>query len=111
MTILEAYKFKVGNDVSDADAIAALQFVGLDPDATWDANDNSTKCTFYGAVLNALSANNMGIKQESEGGYSITYDSAMKGKYLENLANESGCQELMDKYSTVPVIKNKSYLW
>lgn len=100
MTNLQAFLLKVGKDITNEDAEALLEFNGIDPNGVWNANDKSVKCPFYGAVLGYLDQSGVGITQVSEGGYSITYDRDAKAKYIERLANESGCPDLIKKYRT-----------
>lgn len=109
MTLTEAFVFKAGNGVSNTDAAAALQFAGLSPNETW--NPSGANCSFYKALLGYLERDGVGIRSESEGGYSKTYDTADKADYLSGLADESGCTDLIDKYSQQPKIRNKSYMW
>ena len=111
MTLSEAFMFKAGNGISQTDANANLTFIGLEPTDLWNPDDAEQKCAFYGALLDYLSKDNVGVKSESEGGYSKTYDTENKGSYLMLLANESGCQRLIDKYNSQPKIVNKSYIW
>jgi len=111
MTNLEAFKFKAGNGVSDEDATAALNFAEVDSAGTWNPNDGAAKCAFYGALLAYLDKDNVGIRQETEGGYSKSYDTVAKGAYMSKLADESGCANLIDKYGTQPKVRNKSYVW
>lgn len=110
MTLKEAFIFKAGDGISDTDAVSVLDFAGLDPNSIWDA-DSSQRCAFYDALLGYLESNNVGVSSESEGGYSKSYDTVGKGKYLSNLANESGCSALIDKYNQQPKVQDKSYLW
>lgn len=110
MTVLEAYKFKVGNGISDSAAAAALSFAGVNPDDTWSP-DYVGKCAFYAAVIGALSAEGMGVSSITEGGYSITYNKDEKNKHLQFLAEESGCKELIAKYTTGLKVQNISNRW
>lgn len=111
MTLSEAFVFKTGNQISASDADMHLGFVGLNPTDTFDPNNLDQKCKFYEALLAYLSQDGIGVKSITEGGYSIVYDIDLKGKALENLALESGCNQLIDKYSFYPRVQNKSYMW
>ncbi len=108
MTLSFALQTRTGLD--EAIASAELEFAGLDPSASWDACDQSMKCKFYKAMLLYMAKDNEGVKQVSEGGYSITYDKDDKARLLQGIAEESGCSELIEKF-TVGVVKNKSNLW
>lgn len=111
MTLKEAFVFKSGSSVSETDAATVLEFAGLNPDAEWNPNDAAAKCKFYDALLGYLAQDNVGVSSVSEGGYSISYDKESKGKHLYRLAQESGCQSLIDKYDSQPIVQNKSFLW
>lgn len=111
MTLLEAFIFKSGGVVSSADATNHLAFAGLDPSAQYDPNNQEQKCLFYGALLGYMAQDNVGVKSISEGGYSISYDKDQKAKYLSDLADESGCSSLIDKYNSKVVVKDMSHLW
>lgn len=100
--------FKAGNGIPETDAVASLRIEGLDPNDTYVEED---KCKFYKALLSALSRDNVGIKNITEGGYSISYDTENKAKYLYNLALESECSGLINLYSPQPKVTNKSNLW
>lgn len=108
MTLSQAFVHKTGTDVHTA--AAELEFTGLDPSSEWSVNDNELKCEFYRILLMYISRDNVGVKQVSEGGYSITYDSDSKAKYQKALAIESGCPSLIEQYSN-DVVKNMSDLW
>jgi len=110
MTNLQAF-LKLAGDVSDNEARDLLEFDGIDPNGTWDPTNQTLKCGIYGAALNHLDQDGIGIAQTSEGGYSISYDRANKAKYMERLANDSGCNNLISKYRTKPVITDKSSMW
>jgi hypothetical protein len=113
MTNLEALKFLIGRgvDITDQEASSYLEFNQIDPSGTWSDSDQSLKCGVYGAALSILDSDNSGITQESEGGYSITYDKVSKAKYLERLANDSGCSKLISKYNTRPKVVDRSNYW
>lgn len=116
MTNLEAFRVLLDNpSVSDARITAVLEVAGIDPNGTWvKSKDNPINCSFYDALISEIlkSANaNTGIKSISEGGMSVTYDSAspyLKSR-IEALANDSGCSSLIDKYTTNK-IKDVSHL-
>ena len=110
MTLLEAFELKSG--IADEKATALLEFEGLNPADEWDTDNQTLKCAFYKILLGELSRNeSVGIKSISEGGYKIEYDKNDKAKGLYDLALESGCSSLIDKYHTNSVVENKSYLW
>jgi|GEM_PF-6578540 len=111
MTLSQAFIFKQGGSISATDANTVLEFAGLTPTDTYNPNDQLLKCKFYDALLGYLSQDNVGIKSISEGGYTIVYDMDQKAKHLERLAKESGCDDLVEAYTTQPVIQNKSYMW
>lgn len=116
MTNLEALKSMLpGTSASDTQLSNALLLKGIDPAADWVySTTNSINCAFYGIVISQLYADkNIGIKAESEGGYSKTYD--VDGKAFANqisaLADESGCQQLIDRYSTKNKLRDRTYMW
>jgi len=111
MTLSEAFIFKAGNGISSTDADTVLEFSGLDPSSDWEPGNTTLKCSFYEALLAYLDQDNVGIKSQSEGGYSITYERGDKNNYMYNLALESGCQKLIDKYNPQPKVQNMSNLW
>lgn len=108
MTLSQAFEHKTGANAHTA--AAELEFAGLSPSSEWSVNDNEQKCAFYRIILMYISRDNVGVKQVSEGGYSITYDSDSKAKYQKALAIESGCPSLIEQYSN-DIVKNMSHLW
>ncbi|MGN6352822.1 MAG: DUF6706 family protein [Parafilimonas sp.] len=116
MTNLEALKSLLpGTSANDTQLSNALELKGIDPGATWIySTTNPINCDFYSIVITQLQNDrNIGIKAESEGGYSKTYDvdGNAFNKMLENIAKDSGCQELIDRYSTKVKIVDRSNLW
>ena len=114
MTILEAFQLKSGGVLTDQQASAVLQFEGLDPNATWDPDDMDVRCPFYKAVLDTLVSTDQskGVKRISEaGGVTIEWDKAEISQGFYDLALESGCSSLIEKYNVDPIVQNKSYLW
>lgn len=111
MTLAEAFVFKAKNGITSTDAGTVLEFAGLTPASEWDVSNTEQKCEFYKALLGYLDQDKAGIKSESEGGYSITYESADRSTYLYNLALESGCKSLISQYNNQPKVENKSNLW
>lgn len=111
MTLLEAFKFKSGNKIPNSEATLSLQFVGLNPSDAFDQSNKVQMCKFYEAICGEIEKDYAGVQSITEGGFSMTFDKAQKSKYLESLAKESGCKNLIDKYSTSIKIKNKSSLW
>lgn len=111
MTVKQAFIYKTKSEVSDSEASLALSFVGLNPESDFQSLSSSEKCKFYTAVISHVSQDNVGVKSISEGGYSISYDLDLKKNFLKELADESGCSNLINKYSLKPIVKNKSYLW
>lgn len=114
MTIKEALIFKLDDSIEAIDPAtvdSTLAFYGLDPDATWvRSKDNPDNCLFYEILIQKkLEAN--GIKAMSEGGFSVTYASDRKVQEIINLAHESGCLSLIEKYGNLgkPTIKDISY--
>lgn len=110
MTNLNAFFQLIGKgaDLSEDEASAILEFNGIDPSSDWDPNNG---CGLYGAALGYLDQDNVGITQISEGGYSISYDRTNKAKYLDRLANDSGCPDLIKKYRSRPVLTSLSGRW
>lgn len=111
MTLSEAFIFKAGDNMDLLEASSILEFANLDPIDTWDPEDKDQRCKFYESLLNHLNGNDVGIKSESEGGYSKTYDKEGKGKYLAFLADESGCEKLIEIYNPEPKVRDKSNYW
>jgi hypothetical protein len=104
-----------GTDASDTQLSNALALKGIDGSATWVYSSlNPINCDFYAIVITQLQGDrNIGIKAESEGGYSKTYDVDSKAftQMLSNIAQDSGCQKLIDRYSTKNKVVDKSYKW
>lgn len=111
MTILEAFQLKTFNQVDDTEASKYLVFAGLNPTDDYDPENTEIKCKLFGVILEFLSQSNYGISQISEGGYSISYDVGLKGKALESISLESGCNRLIDLYGFKTRIINRSNLW
>lgn len=106
MTNKEAFIYKSG--ASEQEAINALNFVGIDPDGTWDASADN--CKFYSSLIdNVLKGG--GVEAISQGDYSVRYTKGDAKNYAYELAKESGCKELIDKYNAQPKVVDKSYLW
>lgn len=105
MTIIEAFNIKI-SQVSEISVPAnitegLLMFEGLDPNAEWNPNNGTSKCSLYKVILTELSKDiYKGVKSVSEGGYSISYDFEGKKKCLSDLAEESGCGSLIERYNT-----------
>lgn len=106
MTNKEVFITKSG--LSGNTAELELTLVGLNPVGVFDHNN---KCLFYKALLSAMARSNAGVSSITEGGYSVSYDKKDRDKVLYDLALESECKELINKYRISPTIEDKSYLW
>lgn len=111
MTLVQAFIFKTRSEVSQAEASLALEFAGLNPNADYISLGSGDRCKFFTAVANYISQDNVGVKSVSEGGYSIVYDADLKANFLKQLADESGCANLISKYNNKPKVKDRSSLW
>jgi len=116
LTNLEALKSMLpGTNASDTQLSNALALRSIDPSADWQYSiTNPINCDFYQIVITQLQADrNIGIKSKSEGGYSKTYDvdGNAFNQMLANIAADSGCQKLIDRYSTKRGVRDKTYKW
>lgn len=113
MTNLDAFMLLVGkgSGVSEDDAALLLEFNDITPTGTWDPKNQTLRCGVYGAALGFMDQDEVGVTQVSEGGYSVSYDKGNKASYMDRLANESGCKELISKYRTRAVITSIANRW
>jgi hypothetical protein len=116
LTNLDALKSMLpGTGASDTQLSNALALRSIDPAATWVySSSNPINCDFYQIVITQMQSDrNIGIKSESEGGYSKTFDIDGKAfnQMLANIAQDSGCQKLIDRYSTKNKVVDKTYKW
>ncbi|WP_018629191.1 DUF6706 family protein [Niabella aurantiaca] len=117
MTNLEAFKVLLDDSaIPDQRISDILNVSGIDPNGSWvKSKSNPINCAFYDALINQVlkSANaNTGIRSISEGGMSISYDSAspyLKAR-INGLVSDSGCSSLIDRYSMRPKIRDISHL-
>ena len=110
MTVLEAYKARTGSTLSDEAITGLLVSFGLNPSDEWVYSEsNPINCAFYGLLIRDK-MNKAKVKSESEGGYSVSFNSDMLNQELYDLALESGCSSLIDKYSTESSITDISDL-
>lgn len=109
MTNLTVIKHLIGSNanLSDERLAIAAELAGIDPSSDYDPANN---CAVYGMAISEIQTDK-GIKSESEGGYSITYtDSSILGSLIA-LAQQSGCQNLIDKFDTQPKVRDRSNIW
>lgn len=110
MTILEAYKARTGTTLSDEAISGLLIAFGLTPTDEWVySKDNPINCAFYGLLIQDLKEKNR-INSESEGGYSVSYNTDLFKGEAKALANESGCSSLIEQYSGEATITDISDL-
>lgn len=109
MTNLTVIKHLIGSNanLSDERLAIAAELAGIDPSAEYDS---ANKCAVYGLAISEIQTDK-GIKSESEGDYSITYaDSSILGSLIA-LAQQSGCQNLIDMFDNQPRVRDRSNLW
>ena len=109
MTNREAFIYLSNSSEPVAKVDIALQLEGINPEGIYSPTEN--RCKFYKSLLDFMSRSNFAVKSISEGEYSISFDTDSKAKFLYNMALDSGCEELIDKYSLNPKIRDKSFLW
>ncbi|MCF3107321.1 hypothetical protein LL912_00880 [Niabella sp. CC-SYL272] len=116
MTNLEAFKGLLDEPAIPDTRIQGVLIVrGIDPNAEWSMSPtNPINCRFYGAlIIEKMRATNgaNGLKSISEGGMSVSYDSAspyLKG-LIDGWISDSNCSSLKDQY-TANKISDVSYL-
>lgn len=111
MTNLEVLKFIVGCNASytEAQLYGMLILNDIDPNGVYVS---SNKCALYGIAIGAIESQpDSGIKSIQEGGYSVTYNGTQMSGLLSSIANQSGCDELIGRYTDKPIIVDKSCLW
>ena len=100
MTNLEAFKSLLDDpSVTDTQITAMLGFYNIDANAEFDRNNPS--CDFYRLLIEKkIKSLGLGVKSESEGGYSITYDNGSEWAkaLISGWAYDSKCSSLIEKY-------------
>lgn len=100
MTNLEAFKSLLDEpSVTDTQITAMLGFYNIGASAEFDKNNPS--CDFYRLLIEKkIKSLGLGIRSESEGGYSITYDNGSEWAkaLISGWAYDSKCSSLIEKY-------------
>lgn len=104
MTNAEAFSIRLNEDSVSEDKIRKLfSFYNIDPDAEWVmSKSNPINSTFYKLLIERKIAI-ANVKSISEGGFSITYENSPQWlqEAIRELAYESGCSVLINKYAAV----------
>lgn len=116
MTNLEALRSMLSDtELTDSQLSNMLVLKGIVPGDLWVySTTNPINCNFYAIVIAQMQSDrNIGVKSESEGGYSKTYDVDSKAfnQLLANIAEDSGCQKLIDRYLTKNKFVDRSNRW
>jgi len=112
MTNLEVIQHLINDSaqVPESRLIIAAQMLGLQPQSEYIDADQKLKCKVYRIAISEIMRSVEKVKRESEGGYTKEYIDST-GATLKLLANDSGCDELLDLISDEPIIKSVSHLW
>lgn len=100
MTNIEAFKFLLDEPgITDTQITEMLGFYDINPSGLWDKS--VPNCDFYRLLIERkIKSLGLGVRSESEGGYSIVYDST--SDWVKNLisgwAYDSKCSSLIEKY-------------
>ena len=108
MTLSGFIQYRISEPVSVADNMITL--AGMNPLDEYDPSDTVQRCAIYGVMLVHLDNKDAGVNSISEGGYSVSFNSEDKRRFMNRLAIESGCSNLVDAYG-FGWVENKSNLW
>ena len=100
MTNIEAFKFLLDEPgITDTQITEMLGFYDIDPSAVWDKS--APNCDFYRLLIEKkIKSLGLGVRSESEGGYSITYDNGSEWAkaLISGWAYDSKCSSLIGLY-------------